>query len=108
MIEKEKIRLKKSTANKRERPSGKKEIEFSIYAPEVREVFLAGEFNSWDPQALPMKKDLQGVWRTKIKLPAGRYQYKFFIDGVWFEGCLTDIEGITNPLGTQNFIKEVL
>lgn len=38
----------------------------------------------------------------------GRYQFKFFTDGVWFEGPLPDTEVITNPFGTQNFVKEVL
>jgi len=109
MTEKEETKRKMSAIKKKEGPIGeKKEIEFTLYAPEVREVFLGGEFNSWDPQALPMKKDAQGVWRTKLKLPAGHHQYKFFIDGAWFEGCLADAEMITNPFGTQNFIKEVL
>ncbi len=108
MTEKEETKRKKSAMKKKEGPSGKKEIEFTLYAPEFREVFLGGEFNSWNPQTLPMKKDTHGVWRTKLKLPVGRYQFKFFTDGAWFEGPLPDTEVITNPFGTQNFIKEVL
>lgn len=108
MTVKEETKRKKSAIKKKEGTSRKKEIEFTFYAPEVKEVFLGGDFNSWDPQTLPMRKDTQGVWRTKLKLPAGRYQYKFFIDSAWFEGPLPDTEVITNPFGTQNFVKEVL
>jgi len=100
MTKKEETKRKKSTMKK-------KEIEFTLFAPDFREVFLAGDFNSWNPQTLPMQKDINGVWRIKLKLHPGRYQYKFFTDGAWFEGPLSDTEVITNPFGTQNFIKEI-
>ena len=32
------------------------------------EVFLAGEFNSWDTGSLLMKKNKEGVWKTSVKL----------------------------------------
>ncbi len=47
---------------------GEKTVEFTFCAPEAREVFLAGEFNNWDTQSLPMKKGKDGVWKAKIKL----------------------------------------
>jgi 1,4-alpha-glucan branching enzyme len=39
--------------------SDKKGAEFSCYAPEAMEVFVEGEFNGWDIQSLPMKRDKQ-------------------------------------------------
>ena len=82
---------------------GEKTVEFTFRAPEAREVFLAGEFNNWDTQSLPMKKEKDGVWKAKIKLPPGRYEYKFFADNAWVEN-LPDTELSSNPFGTQNLI----
>jgi 1,4-alpha-glucan branching enzyme len=80
-----------------------KNVEFTFYAPEATEVFLAGEFNNWDTQSLPMKKGKDGVWKAKIKLPPGRYEYKFFADHAWVEN-LPDTELSSNPFGTRNLI----
>ena len=83
-----------------------KNIEFTFYAPEAMGVFLAGEFNNWDTRSLPMKKDKGGVWKVKIKLLPGRYEYKLFADHTWVEN-LPDAEVSSNPFGTQNFVTWV-
>jgi 1,4-alpha-glucan branching enzyme len=83
-----------------------KMVEFTFRGPEAKEVFLAGEFNNWDTRSLPMKKDKKGVWKMKIKLPPGRYEYKFFADNVWVES-LPGAELSSNPFGSQNFIHRV-
>jgi 1,4-alpha-glucan branching enzyme len=85
---------------------GEKTFEFTFHAPEAREVFLAGEFNNWDTQSLPMKKGKGGVWKAKIKLLPGRYEYKLFADHTWVEN-LPDAELSSNPFGTQNFVTWV-
>jgi hypothetical protein len=53
-----------------------------------------------------MKKDKKGVWKMKIKLPPGRYEYKFFADNVWVES-LPGAELSSNPFGSQNFVTWV-
>ena len=78
-------------------------VEFSFYFPEAVDIYVAGEFNSWDTRSLPMKKDKDGIWRTKVKLLPGRYEYKLFADDAWVEN-LSDSEAIPNPFGTQNFV----
>jgi 1,4-alpha-glucan branching enzyme len=88
---------------KKEKKVTKKTAEFAFRAPEARNVFLAGEFDGWDTQSLPMKKSKGGVWKIKIKLTPGRYEYKFFADNVWVES-LPGVEQVSNPLGTRNFI----
>ena len=45
-------------------------------------VMLAGSFNNWQPQALPMIQTDSG-WIAKVKLAVGKYWYKFVIDGGW-------------------------
>lgn len=83
-----------------------KNVEFTFYSPEATYVYVAGEFNGWDTQSLPMKKDKDGVWRSKVKLFPGRYEYKFFADNTWVEN-LPDAETVSNPFGTQNFVVSV-
>ncbi len=83
--------------------TGKTTVEFVFHAPETKSVFLAGEFNHWDTQTLPMKKDRSGIWRVKVELPAGRHEYKLFADNAWVED-LPNAERIPNPFGTQNFV----
>jgi 1,4-alpha-glucan branching enzyme len=48
------------------------------------EVFVAGEFNQWNPTAEKMTKD-GGKWKLTKALPPGRYAYKFVVDGTWKE-----------------------
>ena len=51
--------------------------------PDAKEVYLAGDFNQWQPREKQMLKAKDGSFRVKIKLPSGQYQYKFIVDGVW-------------------------
>ena len=88
---------------KKEKKVTKKTAEFAFRAPDAKEVLLAGEFNAWDNQSLPMKKYKGGIWKTKVKLPPGRHEYKFFADNAWVES-LPGVEQVSNPLGTRNFI----
>jgi 1,4-alpha-glucan branching enzyme len=85
---------------------GKRKVHFTLYAPEAKEIFLAGDFNQWNTQSLSMKRDKKGVWKLKTPLPPGRYEYKFYVDGNWFEGS-TGTEKVFNPFGTQNFVLKI-
>jgi hypothetical protein len=93
-----------SKEEKKEPKKIEKKIEFTLYAPESMEVYLVGDFNHWDTHLLPMKKDKKnGVWKIDIKLPPGRYEYKFFSDGHWVEN-IPGADWIPNLLGTRNFV----
>jgi 1,4-alpha-glucan branching enzyme len=85
---------------------GERKVEFAIFAPEALKVYLAGEFNSWDTQSLPMKRQKNATWKTTAKLLPGRYEYKIFTDGDWVED-LPGEEKVSNPFGTQNFVRWV-
>jgi len=80
-----------------------RDVELTFYSPESMKVYVSGEFNGWDTHSLPMKKGKDGVWRSKVKLLPGRYEYKLFADNTWIES-LSDAETVSNPFGTQNFI----
>lgn len=50
----------------------------------VRKVFVAGEFNNWNPNLHQLEdKDGDGVYEIAIPLSPGSYQYKFVVDGRW-------------------------
>lgn len=58
---------------------------FRFYEPSAEQVFLAGTFNNWAPNALPMKKS-DDYWEVTVQLSPGVHQYKFVINGnVWKE-----------------------
>ena len=48
----------------------------------AKRVNLAGSFNQWNPDTLPMIKTDSG-WIATVKLGPGKYWYKFIADGNW-------------------------
>ena len=56
---------------------------FRLYAPEAKKVMLAGDFNGWNPNSIPMQKGEDGVWIFQLNLLAGKHRYKFIVDGNW-------------------------
>lgn len=49
-------------------------------------VSVAGEFNGWNHLATLLKRNDSGLWSTEIKVPTGRFEYKFIINGQrWIE-----------------------
>jgi len=84
--------------------NGERKVEFVVFAPEASKVYLAGDFNSWDTQSLPMKRQKDGIWKRATKLLPGRYEFKILADREWVED-LPDEERAPNPFGTQNFVK---
>jgi 1,4-alpha-glucan branching enzyme len=83
-----------------------KSMEFKLYAPHAKKVSVAGNFNGWSTKSNSAKKDLQGNWTAKVDLTPGKYEYKFFVDGVWMNDPRCS-NMITNNFGTQNCIIEV-
>jgi 1,4-alpha-glucan branching enzyme len=83
-----------------------KPTEFKLYAPEAKQVNLAGSFNSWNPKTLSAKKDSRGNWVVKVNLRPGRYEYKFLVDSSWINdpNCRSYIP---NAFGSQNSLIEV-
>ncbi|WP_207431089.1 hypothetical protein [Sabulibacter ruber] len=49
---------------------------------QAKAVYLAGDFNNWDPNALLMKKE-GNDWVFSLHLPVGKNRYKFIVDGEW-------------------------
>lgn len=49
-------------------------------AQDVETVTVSGEFNGWDVEATPMRRE-DGVWRAEIDVAPGSYGFKYVIDG---------------------------
>lgn len=58
----------------------------------AEKVYLVGEFNSWDPTSLPMKKNPDGSYSVKKQLETNReYQFRYCINGnVWINDWKAD------------------
>jgi len=87
-------------------------VAFSFRAPDAKSAFVAGSFNNWNADALPMHKDATGSWSVSVKLKPGRYEYKFVVDGQWRakSASLSDdecVDCVPNAFGTENRVLEV-
>lgn len=72
----------------------------------LKSVSLAGTFNNWDKGATPMSLGADGrTWTTSLKLPYGRVQYKFVLDG---ERWIVDPKGKTVDDGNGHQNSETL
>jgi 1,4-alpha-glucan branching enzyme len=97
---------KKTESDVKGMKSLKSRIKFEFSAPEAREVFLAGNFNQWNPQANPMKKDKKGIWKAALYLEPGRYEYRLVVDGSW-ENDPSCSSCVANEFGGMNCVRIV-
>jgi 1,4-alpha-glucan branching enzyme len=59
-------------------------VQFRFYRPEASNVRVAGDFNGWQGEALPMQRDQEGWWVAEVRLPPGEYRFRYVADGRWF------------------------
>jgi chromosome partitioning protein len=83
------------------------EVVFSVMAPEAKEVYLVGDFNSWQMDGKSRMEQDNGTWRKTVNLMSGRYHYRFVIDGVWTEDANNPAKE-SNPYGTMDSLLEVI
>jgi 1,4-alpha-glucan branching enzyme len=83
-----------------------KSIEFKLSAPQAKRVSVGGTFNAWSTKGNSAKKDSSGNWTAKVELMPGKYEYKFFVDGMWMNDPRCS-HLVTNSFGTQNCVIEV-
>ncbi|HET6348122.1 MAG TPA: glycogen-binding domain-containing protein [Candidatus Krumholzibacteria bacterium] len=69
------------------------------------EVFLAGDFNEWNPRSHRMtRKD--GCFQRRVKLAPGAHEYKFVVDGEW-QIDPNAVEQRPNEFGSMNSVIRV-
>ncbi len=67
-------------------PSVDQNVTFTVdmagFVGDFTTVYVSGNFNGWDGVANPLAdEDGDGQWSATIPLPAGKYDYKFQVDG---------------------------
>ena len=104
-----KVVAKKSVRTVAAKPAkpAAKAVTFTVHADKGKSVYLAGEFNDWNPSAKKMAyKARTGVYTATVKLAPGEYQYKFVVDGTW---CADpeNVNSVPNDQGTFNSLVVV-
>jgi 1,4-alpha-glucan branching enzyme len=80
---------------------------FVTLYPRANSVQIAGDFNNWQPAQTPMEKvNDNGVWKTQLKLAAGKYRYRLVVDGQWQQDPYNESTEV-NPFGEFNSLVEV-
>ncbi len=84
----------------------KKRVVFALDAAGAKEVSLVGTFNLWDANKHSMKREKDGVWKKIIVIPPGTYEYKFLVDGEWWNDPKNQNQ-CQNEHGTLNSVITV-
>ena len=63
--------------------TGRRAVNFEIRELPGKEIFIAGEFNDWKLVKKLEDKNGDGVYRCRLMLFPGVYQYKFVVDDMW-------------------------
>jgi hypothetical protein len=56
-------------------------VRFVFVAPGATQVSVVGDFNQWNPTAMPLHRLSDGTWIADVPLTPGRYAYAFMVDG---------------------------
>ena len=56
-------------------------VKFSVRIKGAKDVKIAGDFNKWNPDALPLASRGKGLWEALVPLPPGKYKYLCRVDG---------------------------
>jgi chromosome partitioning protein len=82
-------------------------VSFVTLYPRAAKVQIAGDFNNWQPEKTEMTKvGTSGVWQASLKLPPGKHQYRFVVDGRWQQDPYNE-KCETNPFGGFNSVIDV-
>ncbi|MEW6303706.1 MAG: isoamylase early set domain-containing protein [Verrucomicrobiota bacterium] len=86
--------------------AAKQKVDFTIHAPDAKSVAVAGDFTDWEQSPIALKRTKNGTWKKTVSLAAGRYEYRFLVDGQWQNdpACTCCV---ANPYGGQNCVREV-
>ncbi len=55
-------------------------VVFRVWAPNAKSVHVAGDFNYWNREEIPMQKDFQGVWEARWKWAKNGDRYKYWVE----------------------------
>lgn len=72
----------------------------------ARKVYLAGNFNDWNPKEIRMNKVTEHHFELPVYIVNGTYQYKYVADGDWYEDPATERK-VSDGNGGNNSILEI-
>ena len=81
-------------------------VNFEYVDAPGKSVLLAGSFNDWQPVKKLVEKNGNGVYRCRLLLFPGEYQYKFLVDGQWRSDALNP-DFVPNDFGSLNSVLNV-
>ena len=81
-------------------------VAFTLFAPDARNVLLAGNFTDWERAPLSLKKQKNGLWKTTLTLTPGAYEYRLLVDGQWCDDPECKNRQ-ANLLGGENCVRVV-
>jgi 1,4-alpha-glucan branching enzyme len=82
-----------------------KEVDFELKAPQAKTVYVVGDFTAWEKK-IRLRRFSSGLWKKRLALRSGRYEYKFVVDGEWRVDPVND-QTVYNSMGTLNSVKEL-
>jgi chromosome partitioning protein len=84
-----------------------KEVTFAMESSAAKDIYVAGDFNDWqlnDGSRLALGEN--GCWEKQVKLPHGRYRYKFVVDGEWMVDSKNQLREL-NAFGSFDSVMEI-
>ncbi len=86
------------------------EVQFSLRISDSKAhtVAIAGDFNQWNFQSNCLEDpDGDGIWTATLKLPPGRYEYMFVLDGEEWVPDPNANKFVKDGFGNMNAILEI-
>ncbi len=82
-------------------------VQFELSAEPGRQVFVAGTFNNWNPDATPLMDQAgNGHYKGALHVPQGTHEYKFVVNGVWLSDPKC-VDCVPNGYGSMNSVIHV-
>lgn len=85
---------------------GPKPVHLHFFREGTRSVFIAGNFNNWEPRRIALQSNGAGHWEIDLLLPPGEYEYRFVVDGKWHDDPLAS-RVVPNSYGGVNAVLHV-
>jgi chromosome partitioning protein len=84
-----------------------KEVIFAMESSAAKDIYIAGDFNDWQiSDESRLARGENGYWEKQMKLPHGKYRYKFVVDGEWMVDSKNQAREI-NAFGSFDSVMEV-
>jgi 1,4-alpha-glucan branching enzyme len=78
-------------------------VTFELEGVEADSIVAVGDFNEWDTEATPLKKFLNGKFKTSIDLEKGNsYEFRYIVDGVYTNDAQADAYAFNAYAGAEN------